>query len=112
MISEYNRFQLEATKLGRNVIFQVTVFQKRERNRTKLFAETQCTDPFHFVIQFIIREAPTFEVLLDKFLRQLYHRGFSPVRFRLRGATNWETWRPIQLDGPPPAEDAMPALPE
>lgn len=97
MITEFNRFQLEATKLGRNVIFQVTVFQKRERNRSKLFAETQCSDPFHFIIQFIIREAPTFEVLLEKFYRQLDHRGFAPLRFRVRDKGKWGEWQSIDV---------------
>lgn len=98
LITEHNRFQLEATKLGRNVVFQVTVFQKRERNRTKLFAETQCSDPFHFIIQFIIREAPTFEVLLEKFIRQLNHRGFTPLRYRIRTDEKWAEWLAIDVE--------------
>ena len=80
VIKEYNRFQLEASKLGRSVVFQVTVFEKMERNRGKLFAETQCSDPLHFIIQFIIREAATFDVLLEKFVQQLVHVGFTPVK--------------------------------
>lgn len=104
MIKEYNRFQLEANKLGRVVVFQVTVFEKTERNRRKLFAETQCSDPLHFIIQFIIREAPTFEVLLDKFVQQLVHRGFSPSRYRVRGEGKWQEWMPIEAEPPNPAE--------
>jgi hypothetical protein len=96
VIREHRRFQLEATKLGRCVVFQVTVFEKTERNRRKLFAETQCSDPLHFVIQFIIREAPSLEVLLDRFVQQLVHRGFTPVKYRLRGETKWEEWLPIE----------------
>jgi len=95
VIREYNRFQLEASKLGRAVVFQVTVFEKTERNRRKLFAETQCSDPLHFIIQFIIREAATFDVLLEKFVQQLTHRGFSPVRYRIRGDGKWQSWTPI-----------------
>ena len=100
VIREFKRFQLEATKLGRVVVFQMTVFEKTERNRRKLFAETQCSDPLHFVIQFIIREAPTFEVLLAKFVQQLLHRGFTPVKYRVRGDDKWQTWLPIELDEP------------
>ena len=81
----------------------MTVFEKTERNRRKLFAETQCSDPLHFVIQFIIREAPTFEVLLAKFVQQLLHRGFTPVKYRVRGEDKWQTWLPIEQDEP--AED-------
>lgn len=94
MIREYARFQLEASKLGRDVVFQVTVFEKEERRRKKLFAETQCSDPFHLVIQFIIREAPDFDTLLQRFVAQLEHRGFAPQRLRLREETSgkWLAW--------------------
>jgi hypothetical protein len=98
VIREYNRFQLEANKLGRVVVFQVTVFEKSERNRRKLFAETQCSDPLHFIIQFIIREAPTFEILLGKFVQQLVHRGFTPARFRVRDEGKWQGWQPIEAE--------------
>ncbi|MEY3012073.1 MAG: hypothetical protein RIT45_808 [Pseudomonadota bacterium] len=95
MITEHCRFQLEASKLGREVVFQVTVFQKEERRRRKLFAATQCSDPFHFLIQFIIREAPDFDTLLQRFVGQLEHRGFEPERMRMRGEGKWESWRPV-----------------
>ena len=105
MIKEFNRFQLEAAKLGRRVVFQVTVFEKTERNRSKLFAETQCSDPLHFIIQFIIREATDFESLLEKFVRQLTHRGFMPMRFRVRGEGRWQEWQPIEESpSPSPAQ--------
>jgi hypothetical protein len=95
VIKEYNRFQLEASKLGRNVVFQMTVFEKTERNRTKLFAETQCSDPLHFIIQFVIREAKDFDGLLNKFLQQLTHRGFTPIKYRIRDGQKWQEWLPI-----------------
>ncbi|HIA02160.1 MAG TPA: hypothetical protein EYN66_09650 [Myxococcales bacterium] len=97
MIREFKRFQLEATKLGRNVVFQITVFEKTERNRTKLFAETQCSDPLHFIIQFIIRDATSFDNLIEKFVQQLTHRGFSPVQYRIRDDGKWQTWIPIKV---------------
>jgi len=95
LITEHSRFQLEASKLGREVVFQVTVFQKEERRRKRLFAATQCSDPFHFLIQFIIREAPDFDGLLQRFIRQLEHRGFEPARMRMRSAGKWEKWLPV-----------------
>jgi len=96
---------LEASKLGRDVVFQVTVFAKEERNRSKLFAETQCSDPFHLVIQFIIREAPDFDSLLSRFIAQLEHRGFVPVRYRLHEAGKWAHWRSLEsvISQPGPA---------
>ncbi len=95
MITEHSRFQLEASKLGRDLMFQVTVFEKEERRRKKLFAETQCSDPFHLVIQFIIREAPDFETLLQRFVTQLEHRGFMPQRMRMRAEGKWQDWQPV-----------------
>ena len=97
MIKEHNKFQLEAEKLGRHVIFQVTVFEKHDMRRKKLFAETQCSDPIHFIIQFIIREASTFEELLDRFINQLEHRGFDPLRYRVQeGGSKWSEWEEIE----------------
>lgn len=95
MIAEFNRFQLEATKLGRNVVFQVTVFEKSDKKKTRLFAETQCSDPYHFMIQFIIREAKDFEDLLERFYGQLDHRGFTPVRYRVRDTSKWGEWTEV-----------------
>lgn len=101
MIREFARFQLEASKLGRDVVFQVTVFEKEERRRKKLFAETQCSDPFHHVIQFIIREATDFDGLLQRFVGQLEHRGFAPQRLRLRDESTgkWLAWGEVPWRG-------------
>ncbi len=116
MISEHARFQLEANKLGRDHVFQVTVFEKEERRRKRYFAETQCSDPFHLVIQFIIRDAPDFDGLLQRFVGQLEHRGFEPRRMRLcTPAGKWQAWGAVPFVGagpllvaeePPPIETA------
>ena len=90
----HNRFQLEANKLGRTVVFQVTVFEQKERNKTRLFAETQCSDPLQHLIQFIVRDAPDMGAILDGFIAQLVHRGFRPQRHRLRVEEKgkWDEW--------------------
>lgn len=110
MITEHCRFQLEASKLGREVIFQVTVFQKEERRRKRLFAATQCSDPFHFLIQFIIREAPDFNSLLRRFVRQLERRGFEPLRMRTQSGGSWKKWASVpassDADSPEAAAEA------
>lgn len=116
MINEHARFQLEASKLGREHVFQVTVFEKEERRRKRYFAETQCSDPFHLVIQFIIRDAPDFDSLLQRFVGQLEHRGFEARRMRLSSsAGKWQPWGavphagegPLRVaDEPPPIETA------
>jgi hypothetical protein len=104
VLSEHGRFQLEATKLGRVTVFQVTVLEKRERRGTRLFAETQCSDPYNFLIQFVIRDAADFDEVLDKFKQQLVYRGFFPVRyrFRLKGEDaqhdKWGEWIAIDID--------------
>lgn len=107
MLKEHARFQLEATKLGRTVTFQVTVFEKRERRGSRLFAETQCYDPYNFMIHFIIRDAETFEGVLDRFIAQLLHRGFEPIRYRIRlfdektGYQRWGEWLTIEAPADP-----------
>ncbi len=95
----FRRFQLEATKLGRNVVFQVTVFEKKERSKTRLYAETQCSDPLQYIIQFVIRDAPDMDGVLDRFQSQLTHRGFTPLQYRTKGAMGtWTGW--IELEPP------------
>lgn len=96
-VEEFGRFQLEAAKLGRTVVFQVTVFRRKDPKRDKLFAETQCSDPMHYIIQFVIRDETTLDGILKRFRVQLLHRGFIPVRFRTRTSQQWEAWQPIQL---------------
>ncbi len=104
MIQEHARFQLEASRLGRDHVFQVTVFEKEERRRKRYFAETQCSDPFHLVIQFIIRDAANCDELLRRFVGQLEHRGFEPRRLRVCGpAGKWQAWGPVPHLGEWPA---------
>lgn len=96
-IKFFKRFQYEATKLGRTVIFQVTVFEKKERNKARLYAETQCYDPLQFLIQFVIRDAPDLDAVIDRFTQQLIHRGFSPMQFRVKNDNGtWGTWSHIE----------------
>ena len=111
VITEHCRFQLEASKLGRDVVFQVTVFCKEERRRKRLFAATQCSDPFHFLIQFIIREAPDFETLLHRFVHQLDHRGFEPIRMRIREEGKWSDLGQVPASGNPDAGTRPPRRP-
>lgn len=96
-IEEHSRFQLEATKLGRNIVFQVTVFQRVDSKNKRLFAETQCSDPLHYIIQFVLRDAEDVDEILGKFRRQLLHRGFTPLRYRLRDGQVWREWQGIFL---------------
>ena len=92
MMQEHSRFQLEATKLARTVVFQVTVFSRGDKDRQRLYAETQCSDPLHFLLQFVVRDAPDFSSLLQKFQGELDHRGFDPIRYRLRDGLVWQEW--------------------
>jgi len=92
MVREHSRFQLEATRLGKTVVFQVTVFEREDRNRSRLFAETQCSDPLHFMLQFIVRDATDFDNLLSKFVSELEFRGFEAARYRLREGPKWGEW--------------------
>lgn len=95
----YDRFQLEALKLGRTVVFQVTVFERHDRGKSRLFAETECSDPLQHLIQFVIRDAPDVDGVIDRFVAQLVHRGFKPLRHRgrLQESQKWAEWRPIEV---------------
>ena len=95
MIRINRRFQLEVEKLGKKTIFQVTVYERTgTRSKGKrLFAETQVEDPYHFRVQFIVRDAPDFDSLLKTFLEQLAFRGYTPIRYRLKEEDNgWSDW--------------------
>lgn len=93
----FNRFQLEASKLGRSVVFQVTVFEKKERSKTRLYAETQCYDPLQYIIQFVIRDAPDLDSVIDRFTKQLEHRGFTPLQYRVKSENGaWGGWNRIE----------------
>ena len=95
MLKVHSRFQLEAVKLGRTVVFQVTVFERVTKNKRSLYAETQCSDPIHFILQFIVRDAPDMDTLLQRFIEELEFRGFEAVRYRLREDKKWGEWRSL-----------------
>ena len=98
-IQVFSRFQLESTKLGRDVVFQVTVFEKKERGRRRLFAETQCSDPLQYLVQFVIRDAADLGGVISRFVEQLVHRGYTPYRYRLRLENDtWDEWMEIEIE--------------
>jgi len=97
-MQEHARFQLESAKLGRIVVFQVTVYARVVRRKTTLYAETQCADPYHNVIQFIIRDAESTENIIERFSIQLRHRGFDPLRYRLTVDDVWGPWESAPED--------------
>ncbi len=75
-------------------MFQVTVFEKKERNKRRLYAETQCSDPLHYMIQFVIRDAPDMDGVIERFTAQLVHRGFQPLCYRLKQENGtWDGWQ-------------------
>ena len=81
-------------------MFQVTVFEKKERAKTRLYAETQCSDPLQYVIQFVIRDAPDLDAVLERFQTQLVHRGFTPLQYRVRDGDKgtWGRWQALDSD--------------
>ncbi len=95
----HSRFQLEASKLGRSVVFQVTVYERKERNKRRLYAETQCYDALQHMIQFIIRDASDVGGVIERFRGQLEHRGFTPICYRTReGEGPWSSWQDLLAD--------------
>lgn len=104
MISEHKRLQLEATKLDADICFTVTVFERRARTGTRYFAETQCSDPNNFIVQFIIRDGGDLDEIMTKLQRQMVYRGYVPHRYRMwdkneeTGYQRWLAWTPIAPD--------------
>ena len=97
-IQVFSRFQFESEKLGREILFEVTVFEKKERGRRRLFAETQCSDPLQYLVQFVIRDAPDIDGIISRFVEQLVYRGYSPCRYRLgEDDGTWDQWTDIEL---------------
>ena len=93
MVRIDRRFQLESEKLGRKVVFQVTVYEKKNaRKDPRYFAQTECEDPYHYRVQFIIKDSPSFEALLDTFIQQLNFRGYTPLRYRIKSDKGWSDW--------------------
>ena len=63
MMQEHSRFQLEATKLARTVVFQVTVFSRGDKARPRLYAETQCSENLraNYPIPLRFRDGSTYQ---------------------------------------------------
>lgn len=91
-ITEHSHFQMEASKLGRTVLLDTTVYEKRDRRRTGLHAEAQCSDPHHFIVQFVVRDAESVDDVVRMLIAQLEHRGFEPTRYRMRSDGGWDEW--------------------
>ena len=100
--SLYSRFQVEIQRLGQLVNLDVVVYEIADRRGKRLEAQTQVQDPFHNRVVFYIRNAETFDQVQTKLQAQLIHRGYAPLRFRLRGenpetgATKWLEWQVIE----------------
>ncbi len=78
------------------MFFQATVWEKRERNKSRLYAETECSDPLQYRIQFVIKDAPDLDGVIERFAKQLIHRGFMPTKFRVKsGDGRWEAWKAV-----------------
>jgi len=94
MIKEHSTIQVSADRHGRSVVFDLKVFERNTRKKTKLFAETQCADNHHFIIQFFVKEADSVDEIIQLFCGQLIHRGFEPsqLRFKNRGWGPWQTF--------------------
>lgn len=100
--SLHSRFQVEIQRLSQLVKMEVVTYAIDDRRGTRLEAQTQCQDPFHNHVLFYVRNAETFEQVLTKLQAQFIHRGYAPLRYRLReenpatGATKWREWEPIE----------------
>ncbi len=94
-------YQIIATKLGREIPFDVTVYEHPGAESSVYSAETQTQDPFNHMIQFIVREAENATDALAQMNAQMSYRGFTALRIRSRstkdalGRSKWEEWRSL-----------------
>ena len=94
-------YQIIATKLGREIPFDVTVYEHPGQQASLFSAETQTQDPFNHMIQFIVREASNATDALAKMNAQMSYRGFTALRIRARstqdamGRSKWEDWQSL-----------------
>jgi len=94
-------YQIVASKLGREVPFDVTVYEHPGPESSKFSAETQTQDPFNHMIQFIVRGATNATDALAQMNAQMSYRGFTSLRIRARsgedalGRSKWEEWRSL-----------------
>ncbi len=70
------------------------------RGRRKLYGEAILRDAMTPIIQIEVKHAKDMDDLYDRFLRQLIHRGFRPLRSRRRfKGDRLEGWSDIDLSG-------------
>ena len=94
-------YQIMASKLGREIPFDVTVYEHPGAESSVYSAETQTQDPFNHMIQFIVREASNPTDALAQMNAQMSYRGFTALRIRARsakdelGRSKWEEWQAL-----------------
>ena len=51
-----------------------------------------------YIIQFVIRDAPDMDGVIESFTAQLNHRGFTPLCYRLKNDNGtWAGWSNLDV---------------
>jgi hypothetical protein len=49
------------------------------------------------MIQFVVRDAPDIDTVIQRFVAQLIHRGFSPQSYRVKtDSGRWAEWNSLE----------------
>ncbi len=90
---EVEVYEVEANKRGLNVRLKMHVTMVRGlRGRRKLYGESRTYDTHTPEILFRVQHASDLDDLLGRFIRQLIHRGYRPLRSRAYQDGAYEDW--------------------
>ena len=93
---EIERFQVEVIKHGNQDTVELLITTIRGlRGRRKLFGQALTRTVHHPVIEFKVQHAKDLDDLRDRFLKQLIHRGYKPLRYRARVEGYYQDWEVV-----------------
>lgn len=97
--TDLQSYEVEIKRLDFSQIVALRVGTVRgARGRRKIYGEAFMRDPWNPWIHFRVQHAKDEDDLCDRFLTQLVHRGYVPLRARKNVAGVWEDWEPLELD--------------
>ncbi len=97
-MSDVDAYQIEVEKNGRYDVVELMIGTVRgPRGKRNLYGEAHMRDLYTPRIYFKVQHVQSLEELFDRFMTQLIHRGFTPLRFRESTKTYWGDWSYIDL---------------
>lgn len=93
---EVERYQVEVIKQGIQDMVEMLVTTTRGlRGRRKLYGQALTRTVHHPLIEFKVQHAKDLSDLRDRFIRQLIHRGYRPLRYRAQVEGYYQDWEPV-----------------